>query len=435
MRHNPSWRIGWRDIALAVVVIVVGAIPDMLGEHEPLWTAVVASIGGAALVLLRRRGPLTCLLCTIPLYALPSLVPLLSTAVIVFTAGRRSKPAWRFWLAVTTTAVAGLLLTLVFEDDVDTDVLIGAAASYMFLIGVPAVAGTLLGDRRPMVRLLRERNEYLERARELTAAQARVDERTRIAGEMHDLLGHRLTLISVHAGALELGAANAAPKLSDQAQLLRTTAATALSELRQILGVLGVSPDGLDELTGTRADLTALVDESRRAGVDVELVWSGADLADVDARTRYAVHRAVREGLTNVHRHAPMARTTVEVLRTPDRVRAAVVNDPEVEARRRPPGTRRGLAGLDERSVLLGGTFTAGPSPDGGFRLVVDLPVRPAGAVPDDVPQVLGAEPPAVITAQVLTMPRLIATGCLVSLLATPFVIGLVGLVLAYGVK
>jgi signal transduction histidine kinase len=359
----------------------------------------------------------------------------LCTAVIAFTAGRRSKPRWRFWLAVTTAAVAGLLLSLVFEEERTTGVLLLAAASFAFLIGIPALAGTLLGDRRPVVRLLQERNEYLERARELTAARARADERTRIAGEMHDLLGHRLSLISMHAGALELGTANAEPKVSDQARLLRTTAATALSELRQILGVLGVSSDGLDELTGTRADVAALVGESRRAGVAVDLGWSGDDLDDVDARTRYAVHRAVREGLTNVHRHAPTARTTVEVLRTPDRVRAVVANGPEARARRRPPGTRRGLAGVEERSVLLGGTFAAGPSPDRGFRLVVDLPVRPAGGVPDDVPQVLGAEPPEVITAQVLTLPRLIGTGCLAVLLAAPFAIALVGLVITLVVR
>lgn len=431
MRYNLSWRIGWRDTTLAVVILVIGAIPGVLGEHQPLWAAVVASVGGVALVLLRHRWPLTCLLGTIPLYALPSLVPVLCTAVIAFTAGRRSKPVWRFWLAVAVTGVVGLPLSLLTEEDRGAELLAVAAGSFVFLIGIPALAGTLLGERRPMVRLLRERNEYLERARELTAARARADERTRIAGEMHDLLGHRLSLISMHAGALELGTADTAPKVSGQAQLLRTTAATALSELRQILGVLGVSPNGLDELTGTRADLTALVDESRRAGVDVDLTWSGADLDDVDARTRYAVHRAVREGLTNVHRHAPAARTAVEVRRTPDRVRAAVVNGPETEARRRPPGTRRGLAGLEERSALLGGTFAAGPSPDRGFRLVVDLPVRPAGPASDDVPQVLGAEPPEVITAQVLTLPRLIGTGCLAVLLAAPFAIALVGVVIA----
>ncbi len=430
MRQIPSWWIGWRDTALVVGVLALGAVPGVLGEHVPLWTVVLAAAGGAALVVLRGRWPLTCLLGTIPLYALPSLVPVLCTAVIAFTAGRRSRPAWRFWLAVVATGAGGMLLSVLTEEERSGELLALAAGSFAFLVGIPALAGTLLGGRRPMVRLLKERNDYLERARALTAAQARVDERTRIAGEMHDLLGHRLSLISLHAGALELGTADAEPKVSGQARLLRTTAGTALSELRQILGVLGVSSEGLDENSGTRADLAALVDESRRAGVDVTLVWSGGDLDDVDARTRYAVHRAVREGLTNVHRHARTARTTVEVRRGEDRVRAIVVNGPETEVRRTPPGTRRGLAGLEERSALLGGSFAARATPDRGFQLVVDLPVRPGGPAPDDVAPVLGVEPPEVITAQVLTMPRLIGTGCLAVLLAAPFAVALVGLVI-----
>jgi signal transduction histidine kinase len=435
VRQNPPWWIGWRETTVLVVILAIGAVPGVLGEQVPLWTVVVASAGGGALVVLRTRWPLACLLGTIPLYALPSLVPVLCTAVIAFTAGRSSKPVWRFWSAVVATGAAGLALSLLTAEERGGELLAVAVGSFVFLIGIPALAGTLLGRRRPVVRLLKERNEYLERARELTAAQARVDERTRIAGEMHDLLGHRLSLISMHAGALELGTADASPKISGQAHLLRTTAATALSELRQILTVLGVPSDGLDEHTGTRADLAALVEESRRAGVDVDLVWSGGDLEDVDARTRYAVHRAVREGLTNVHRHAPTARATVEVRRTADQVRAAVVNGPEAEARRTPPGTRRGLAGLEERSALLGGSFSARPTPDRGFRLVVELPVRPAGQVPDEVAPVLGAEPPEVITAQVLTVPRLIGTGCLAVLLASPFVLALLGLVISLVVR
>ena len=435
MRQTPPWWIGWRETTLVVGVLAIGAIPGLFGEHVPLWTVVLVSAGGSALVVLRGRWPLGCLLGTIPLYALPSLVPVLCTAVIAFSAGRRSQPAWRFWLAVTVTGAAGLALSLLTEAERSGELLAVAVGSFVFLIGIPALAGTLLGRRRPMVRLLKERNDYLERARRLTAAQARADERTRIAGEMHDLLGHRLSLISMHAGALELGTADASPKISGQAHLLRTTAATALSELRQILTVLGVSPDGLDEHTGTRVDLSALVEESRRAGVDVDLVWSGGDLDDVDARTRYAVHRAVREGLTNVHRHAPTARATVEVHRAADRVRVVVVNGPETDPRRTPPGTRRGLAGLEERSALLGGSFSARATPDRGFHLAVDLPVRPAEQVPDDVAPAPGAEPPEVITAQVLTMPRLIGAGCLAVLLASPFVIVLVGMVISLVVR
>jgi signal transduction histidine kinase len=163
-----------------------------------------------------------------------------------------------------------------------------------------------VGERARRFEALRERNTILERANRLHAEQARLQEQARIAGEMHDLLGHRLSLISLYAGALEMGTRQGAPALSEQATLVRTTARTALDELRQVLGILKVAAprpdaDGHGDDAGTRADVSALVLASQRAGVPVQLEWDGEDLVGLDGRIRRAVHRVVREALTNVH--------------------------------------------------------------------------------------------------------------------------------------
>ncbi|GAB3833561.1 sensor histidine kinase [Kribbella italica] len=431
-----------RETLLVLLVAGTGLVPIALGGPDPIRT-VVAALAAGVLLLLRFRWPLWALLGTALLCLLPALSPVLSASIIAFTAGRRSRPLWRLWTVVTAATVVtfGTSLWSEGEDPTPGLLALGAVMSAL-LIGVPALAGVLLGYRRPETRLLRDRNDYLERSRTLVGAQARAVERTRIAGEMHDLLGHRLSLISLHAGALELAVGKDAPQLTAQAELLRTTASTALDELRQILGLLRVSagpagdlPDGLGTHTGTRADLAALVEESRRAGVHVELVWNGADLAEADPRTRYAVHRAVREGLTNVHRHAPGAHAVVDVLRIDERIRVTISNGPGAAAQRAVPGTRRGLAGLDERICLLGGSIAAGPTRTGGFALTVDLPVHPAGLLPEPDLPAPGPEPTVIDDAEVLTLPRLLGTGCLALVLAVPVVLALVILVVAFVVR
>lgn len=426
-----------RDVLLSSLVLVVGAVsPWLVATHVAV--AVAAPVAGAALVLVRHRRPVPAFLGSALLSAASPLGALIGAVVTAVTAGRRVRPPLRLLLvavaAIGVATGAGVLLDPSGEP-AGLLLLVHGVGSAV-LLGLPALAGALLGGRRPLSRLLRERNEYLERAALLTAAHARARERARIAGEMHDLLGHRLSLISMHAGALEYGTATSAPQLSAQAELLRTTARTALEELRQILAVLGVPGDGGAEdaeLTGTRADVAALVEHSRAAGVDVRLVWRGDDLSGVDARTRRAVHRAVREGLTNVHRHAATAATAVEVDAGDDRVRVAVTNGP-ASAPRALPGTGRGLVALGERVALLGGGFSAAPEA-GGFALRLDLPRHPPDVPRLPVPEDVGEEVPPPRRADVLTVPRVLGIGCVALVLGLALVAMVGGLVVLLAVR
>ncbi|MER7012251.1 histidine kinase [Saccharopolyspora sp. NPDC000359] len=440
-RTTPR-RLLVREAVLALLVLVLGLFPapavlELPGL--PGWTIAIAC-WTALLVPACRRWPVATLVATAPVLAGPNLWAASVVPVIIFAAARHIAPPRRLWFAVLATAIATFPLMLASE--LGTAGFGGAVAAWavsaVLLLVLPAAVGALLGHRRPRVRLLQERNEYLERAQLLTSAKARVEERGHIAGEMHDMLGHRLSLISVHAGALELSAAKHAPELSGQAELLRTTASSALTELREILGVLRGAEEsdlGPDDRIGPRPDVEELVAESRAAGIDVDLRWTGADLDSADPRTRRAVHRVVREGLTNVHKHASSARTGVEIGVESDRVHVRVVNGPAQAGGRRLPGTRSGLVGLDERITLLGGSFHSGPTPEGGFLVAAAIPTRPAGtdrAEPSALPDQLPPEP---LAAEALTWPRVLGAGCLGLLAVLPVIIGLAVLVVALAIS
>lgn len=370
-------------LALAAVLLPLLAVP----ADRPV-PAVLEGLWAALLVPARRHRPVAAVLGSFTLIATHNVWALLVLPVVVLSAARRITPARRAWHAVLAACALGLTESLLHGLSGPHPLLeqiAGDAVTALFLVILPALSGTLLGQRRPLVSLLRERNAYLEQARALTGATARAEERARIAGEMHDLLGHRLSLISVHAGALELAAARQAPPLAERAELLRTTAGTAMEELREILDVLrrgeteGGAAEGTEAGRGTREDVTALVAGARRAGVEAELHWSGPDTSDAGPRVRQALHRVVREALTNVLKHAGGSRTSVRVAVTAGRTVVGVTSAMPPATSRPGGGNRSGLAGLEERIAVLGGTFTAGPAPDGTFRVAAELPSRAEG--------------------------------------------------------
>ncbi|MFF4228759.1 histidine kinase [Streptomyces sp. NPDC001820] len=421
-------------------------LPLLLAPPERPASAVLEGVWAALIVPARRVRPVAAVLCASLLLVGHNVWTLAVVPLVVLSATRRIAPQRRAWQAVgVACATVGALTVaraLVRPDALPLE-LAGNAVSAVLLLLLPTLAGTLLGRRRPLVSLLRERNGYLEQTRTLTAAAARTEERTRIAGEMHDLLSHRLSLISVHAGALELAAARQAPALVGQAEVLRTTAGTAMGELREILGVLRhVDITDLTDRTGdergTREDITALVTESRQTGSTVELDWSVPDTAEVGLRTRQAIHRMVREGLTNVLKHASGAPTKVEVKGTDKGIVVSVTNEPPRAADRSQGGSRSGLAGCQERISLLGGTFEAGALTNGGFRMAAWLPThgKPLkfaaleGAF-TETPQDTARLPPggigqegarAPLSDEILTWPRVLGSGCVALLVVLPTV-------------
>jgi signal transduction histidine kinase len=240
----------------------------------------------------------------------------------------------------------------------------------------PALLGRYIVARRNLMTSLRERAERTDREQLLLAEQARAEERARLAAEMHDVVTHRVSLMVLQAGAIEVTAAD--PETRRAAEGLRDAGMQALDELRDLVGVFGGERTGESPSVGPpapRADLRELVDASAAAGVDVRLVCDG-DADAVPSAVLRTAHRVVQEALTNVHKHAPGGQVRVDVRYGSDTVTVAVANtaataDPALG----PTGSGSGLRGLRERVAIIGGALHAGPCPDGGFAVRAELPV------------------------------------------------------------
>jgi signal transduction histidine kinase len=308
------------------------------------------------------------------------------TAVAAFLAG---------WRPARTRATAFALLAVVSAGVVAVSVVPAWMALGSRFVAVvvgaamlPWFAGRFLRQYRELVRAGWERAEHLEREQRLVAEQARLRERARIAQDMHDVIGHDLSLIALSAGALKL-----APGLPDvhlaAAQDIRAKASAAVDRLGEVIGVLREDANA-DADVGI-ADLVARASASGLA-VQPHIDDEPDDLPPAVER---AAHRVVQEALTNVARHAPGATATVHVRHTARETEVRVTNGPPPAAPRTRGGGGRGLIGLDERVRLAGGTFESGRSDDGGFTVHARLPhtppparpeVRPAAAPPPGVP-------------------------------------------------
>jgi signal transduction histidine kinase len=241
--------------------------------------------------------------------------------------------------------------------------------------------------RRRLVLALTERAERAEREQHLLAEQARAEERTRLAAEMHDVVTHRVSLMVLQAGALRVTAPDERTRTA--AEELRVAGCRALDELRDLLGILRTTPDRdrtPEEAHPSTAELAALVGESTAVGLPTELVEDGDPrlVSPVVGRT---VYRIVQEALTNARKHAPGARVHVQVRYDPAGVRVTIRNTPPtrpVDAGLVGTGSGMGIANLRQRVELVQGTLHVGPSPDGGFRLDATLPayVPTAASVP-----------------------------------------------------
>jgi signal transduction histidine kinase len=236
--------------------------------------------------------------------------------------------------------------------------------------------------RRQLVSSLRERAEQAEATQRLLAEQARHAERARIATEMHDVLAHRLSLLSVHAGALEFRPDAPAAEIAQAAEVIRTSAAAALGDLRQIITVLredSAATDGPPQPGfGQLADL---LQESRSAGMTLDARVDLPDAGRLPEAAGRTVYRVIQEGLTNARKHAPGAPVQVAVTADGQAVTAEVIS------RRRPvlaapgagapAGAGAGLIGLAERVTLAGGQLEHGPDAIGDFVLRATIPRQP----------------------------------------------------------
>ncbi len=239
--------------------------------------------------------------------------------------------------------------------------------------------GMFVRARRQLVLSLRERAVRAETEQLLRVEQAQQLERTRIAREMHDVLAHRLSLLSMHAGALEFRPDAPAAEVARAAGVVRSSAHQALEDLRQVIGVLRDTPEGAvpDRPQPTLGDLPALVEECRQAGLRVQAEYRVPDLTTAPAVPGRTAYRVVQEALTNVRKHAPGAVAAVRVTGAPGQGLTVEVRNPALVGDRPQaalPSSGTGLIGLLERVTLAGGELDSGWTAEGGFRLCARLP-------------------------------------------------------------
>ncbi|MFI5802101.1 sensor histidine kinase [Streptomyces sp. NPDC051561] len=345
------------------------------GEPWPLVVGGVVSLGLG--VLLCRKWPLVSLTVAVVWSATRSpelFTPTYTAAMCVFgyLAGRRGPRVRPAVLCFSGYAVAGLGWCFAFDDTLW--VWFAQLTTLLLQAVVPWLIGRYVRQYAGMVANGWELAVRMEREQQAVADRERLRERSRIAGDMHDSLGHELSLIAVRAAALQVSR-NLPPAEQAAAGELRQSAADATARLRDIIGVLRTDEENAPT---TPADETvaAVVERAARSGLKVELVGEQA-LLGLPPMADRAAHRVVQEALTNATKHAPGSLVRVSVVRHPagDPVLIQVTNSPpagSTSSGLASGGT--GLVGLDERVRLAGGTLEHGPTPDGGFRILAALP-------------------------------------------------------------
>jgi len=367
------------DTALALVVAVFTVTgefgtndffgPTLVGLDDrfpPMWLGVPLGVGVGLLTRWRRRLPLLLLAGSLLANAVVSAH--MAVAVALYTLAERLT-AWPRVTAATLTSTVLVGVPIWGFAGADGAVPISAAVCV-----APALLGMYVGTRHELDERVREWAQHIERDQHQRIAIARSDERAQIARDMHDVVTHRVSLMVLQATALEAATGGDPVAIGKQ---IGTTGREALAELRSLVGVLRNDSDAPLTPQPGLADLPALIEESRRIGIPVTL-----DVADPAARrppllVEHAAYRFVRESLTNVHKHAPGARTRIRVDQTPHVLRLSVRNAPGRPVAISPlPAGGHGLLGLAERVRLVGGEFSAGPTVDGGFEVTAEVPMR-----------------------------------------------------------
>jgi len=370
------------DAAGCVLAAVLGGLflSPTLRTGEGLASAQVAvdvTCGVLAVVSLwwRRRWPVGVALICLLLGALSiSATPaglLAQFSLAVHAPARRALVVAGLW-------VPSVLLFAIYSPT--TDPLAVLVRVVPIVLAVTAW-GMFIRARRQLLHSLRDRTHRAEADQRQHEDQARMAERTRIAREMHDVLGHRISLLALHAGALEVRPDLPAADVRATAELMRQTARQALEELRTVIGVLRDVSEG-GEMTPpvpqpTLADIPRLVEDTRQTGAQVILDMRVDHADDVPGALARDAYRIVQEALTNIGKHAPGAAAQVLVTGAPDHgLHINVRNTKPVHATSEPalPGSGAGLLGLHERVALAGGTFVHGLDGSGNFVVQADLP-------------------------------------------------------------
>jgi signal transduction histidine kinase len=372
---------GWRawtnplDLAIAGVVATWATIEAVLIPSTTLATQIAFALTISLPLAFRRRLPITVLLIVAAAlvvhasFAGPDATfnPFPSLLIATFTVGERVAPWWR--AAIVGAVPVAAMLTANAFGYFGAGVDIAGTVLLVFFVGATWAAGRIVRYRAQAVDEARERSAQL-------AQDAVATERERIARELHDIVAHALSIVTLQAAAAQRFLPKDLDRAGEHLELTRRTAQQALGEMRNLLGVLREEPALYRPQPGI-TQLPELVAETEAFGhaCSLEVDPSLEALSDGHA---LAVYRVVQESLTNVRKHAPGAEIAVAVRRRGSTVDTAVENGrPNPVASDREPlaGSGQGLPGMAERARVYGGTLEAGPRPGGGWLVRMSFPL------------------------------------------------------------
>ncbi|UGY91842.1 sensor histidine kinase [Streptomyces gobiensis] len=417
-RPGPLWwarpRSAVLDISLAVISTVECVLQGIVFAGEagiPVGLGVLLGVIAGATLVLRRRWPIAVVLMSIAV--IPADMGHLLGIVALYTLAASEVPRRIIGLLAGMQALGVFIIALVQmressgqEDLTGPGWFLALVATLLALVVTvpPVLLGLYAGARRRLVYALRERADGLERELSLLADRAeeraewaRNEERTRIAREMHDVVAHRVSLMVVHAAALQAVALKDPEKAAKNAALVGDMGRQALTELRTMLGVLRAHEVPQEERPLARVaqfaaaavereagdagarlgELDQLIGQSRAAGMAVELSVEG-ESRPYPVAVEQTAYRVVQEALTNVHKHAAGAKTQVRLAHRPSEVAVLIENAAPAAgvADAGLPSGGNGLVGMKERVTALGGGFVSGPTTAGGFRVSAVIPDR-----------------------------------------------------------
>ncbi|MCW2858624.1 MAG: putative two-component system sensor kinase [Actinoallomurus sp.] len=355
----------------AFMFYVTGHGPNP-AHHPPRPPDVIFGSVACLLLWVRRRWPVPLAL-ALAVFGLFSVTSTGVAMVMVFTVAVHRR--FRTVALVAAAHIGASAVYSMFYTDPRQSYWVSVLWTVV-LVGAVVAWGMFVRARRQLVLSLRDRALRAEAEQQLRVEQARHQERARIAREMHDVLAHRISLLSVHAGALEFRPDASPREIAQAAGVIRASAHQALQDLREVIGVLrDDAGDGAPERPQpSLTDLPALIDESRRAGMAV--TWENRlhDVAVVPANIGRSAYRTVQESLTNARKHAPGATVRVMVGGAAGAGLTVEVRNPLVKAAPEIPGAGAGLIGLTERAMLAGGRLEHGRTGQGDFRVHAWLP-------------------------------------------------------------
>lgn len=377
------------DTCLTAVLFVFFCLPDLLrgnhldpGElrsglgHLPVAGTLPLQLGLLLPLLWRRRAPLAAFTAVLTVFVVQWSIGVFLRAdvallVALYSLALRGRPRQLFWACV---AVLGSLVVVALRFSAAVSVV----EALFFLVSAVTAAvalGLAVRVRRAQLASLRERAARLEIERDQRWRLAVATERTRVAREMHDIIGHNLSVIITLADAGAYAGETSPRQATEALRLVGDSGRQALGELRRMLGVL--REQGEPELSPQPriADVEALCARIRAAGPRVEYHTAG-DLDVLDRGGQLMAYRIVQEALTNALRHAgPATRVTVSLTLADERLRIHVQDTgcPNGTPPARPEEEGQGLAGVRERAALYAGTVTAGPTRGGGWAVDATL--------------------------------------------------------------